>query len=186
MIKDSNYSMTVEEYIQVITDIGFEPVLMVPFTDQNGVNLYQQFYARRDGLVLVFDEFQWNIPNRAPEVNSAKVYYNWKRNDPAVPYSYTSSGGFCGPNGESLIDSGEIPRDQYIWSGDHDARNLIRFKIQKLEENGTFLERWVQPPFLWFLNYMDTKGEYDFKAINRERIALLPEWVQQIIGSYDN
>lgn len=182
--RDSTYDTEAAEYIEIITELGFELVLKVPFTNDDGVELNLQFFARQDGLILVFDEFQWDIEGHVPVVNGANLYYNWKPNNIQTRWEVTSSGGFVGPNGESLVQNPNITEDQYVWSGNHDAREAIRYKIQQLEKAGTFLSRWAQPPFLWFLHYMDTKGEYDYKVINVERIAMLPEWVQEIIGEY--
>lgn len=69
-----------------------------------------------------------------------------------------------------------------IWSGDHDCREALKFNINRLAENGTFLKKWNEQPFLWLLHYMDTKKEgYNYKSINEERIAMLPIDVQELI-----
>lgn len=70
-----------------------------------------------------------------------------------------------------------------IWSGNHDCREALRFNISQLKKHGTFIPSWVQAPFLWLLHYRDTKDEeYDYKALNKERIALLPLHVQAAIN----
>lgn len=69
-----------------------------------------------------------------------------------------------------------------IWSGDHDCREALKFNINRLAENGTFLKKWKEQPFLWLLHYGDTNNkDYDYKAINDSRIKMLPEDVQQMI-----
>lgn len=69
-----------------------------------------------------------------------------------------------------------------IWSGNHDCREALKFKINRLAENGTFVAKWKKQPFLWLLHYMDTKNEdYNYKVINEERIAMLPVDVQELI-----
>jgi len=69
-----------------------------------------------------------------------------------------------------------------IWSGDHDCREALKFNINNLIENGTFIKKWKNQPFLWLLHYMDHKEDgYDHEAITKERISRLPEDVQQII-----
>ena len=65
------------------------------------------------------------------------------------------------------------------------------FNLGRLAKHGTFVSPWVERPFLWLLNYMDTKTEgYDYKAINEARIAKLPEHVRTCItpsvGSQDH
>jgi hypothetical protein len=47
---------------------------------------------------------------------------------------------------------------------------------------GEFLPQWVEQPLLWLLHYRDTDTpDYDYAAINAERIGLLPRWVQTMI-----
>jgi hypothetical protein len=70
----------------------------------------------------------------------------------------------------------------YIWAGDHDCREALRFKIEGMKNNGTFLKTWKEQPFLWLLHHQDTEDKnYDYKKINQERIALLPVEVQECI-----
>jgi hypothetical protein len=69
-----------------------------------------------------------------------------------------------------------------VWSGDHDCREAIKFNIKQLAENGTFLKKWVKPPFLWLLHHNDPKEPgYNYEEINNERISRLPKDVQEII-----
>lgn len=70
----------------------------------------------------------------------------------------------------------------YIWSGDHDCREALKFNIERLLENGIFLKKWKKQPFLWLLHYMDSKTPgYNHEQITKDRIALLPEYIQEII-----
>lgn len=70
----------------------------------------------------------------------------------------------------------------YIWSGDHDCREGLKHNISKMVNNGKFLKKWKKQPFLWLLHYMDTENDnYDYEAINKERIAKLPKDVQELI-----
>lgn len=69
-----------------------------------------------------------------------------------------------------------------IWSGHHDCREALKFNINRLSENGTFVKKWKEQPFLWLLHHEDSKREgYDYKAINEEKIKMLPEDVQELI-----
>jgi hypothetical protein len=84
---------------------------------------------------------------------------------------------------ESLVDKylSDHPTIS-IWSGNHDCREALKFNINQLAENGTFVKKWKKQPFLWLLHYMDTeKKDYDYNAINKERIAMLPIEVQELI-----
>jgi len=65
-----------------------------------------------------------------------------------------------------------------IWSGNHDCREAIKFNINQLLENGKFLKKWKEQPFLWLLNYMDSKPkDYDHKKITEERLNKLPKHI---------
>ena len=70
----------------------------------------------------------------------------------------------------------------HIWCGNHDAREAIKHKINGLAENGVFLKKWKEQPFLWLLHHGDTKDEkYDYNALNAKRISKLPLDIQEII-----
>lgn len=171
---DTTYGDKLDRYTQIITEMGFEQVLDLPFTGKsyNGDDPREEhyfIYAHRDGLLLSFDTFGGN------SVNGGKVCYCWKPSGPAnQTYGLTSSG--CFRNYDSP--------DRY-WAGDHDCREALQYKLNALRENGTFLQKWPADHniFLWLLHYMDTKVDgYDYKAITAERLAMLPDWVQEMIG----
>ena len=45
-----------------------------------------------------------------------------------------------------------------------------------------FSTKWTKVPFLWFLNYMDTKDEnYSYEKINKQKIAACTPEVRKII-----
>lgn len=70
-----------------------------------------------------------------------------------------------------------------IYSGYHDCRESLIWNIERLEQNGTFVPKWKKNPFLWLLHHKDTKDEnYDYKQINKERIAMLPKEIQDNLG----
>ena len=65
-----------------------------------------------------------------------------------------------------------------VWSGDHSCGEAIKFKISELQKNGTFIKKWIKPPFLWLLHYMDSKNEgYDHEKITMDKINKLPKEV---------
>jgi len=69
-----------------------------------------------------------------------------------------------------------------IWSGDHDCREALKHNINKMLENGTFIKKWKEQPFLWLLYYMDSETKnFDYKLINKTRISKLPIEVQELI-----
>ncbi len=170
---DTTMSNKLANYVSIIESMGFEKVLTVPFVakgwspadpDRNE-NLF--IYAHRDGMLLVFDTYN------SDDVNGGDLYYCIKL-DTNGRYGVTSSGGYRKYGTE----------DQY-WGGYHDCREALRYNINKLRANGQFLAQWPEDHdvFLWLLHHGDTKDEnYDYKAINAERIALLPQWVRTMIA----
>lgn len=167
---DTTFNDTLPRYLSVIETAGFEKVLEVPFLDDSRETHYENallIYARRDGLLLSFDTYFGN-----KSVNSGYLYYHWKpyqmpSRDNRYYSSHTSSGGW----------------HYGIWVGNADCREGLIYHIDRLAANGEFLPKWKEKPFLWLLHYMDAKQpNYDYKAINAERIAMLPSWVQEMIS----
>lgn len=179
---DTTLQNDLDRYIRIITEMGFEQVLGLPF-DAPGwgesdpvrhEHLY--IFAHRDGLLLSFDTYN------EIKVNSGKVYYCWEPNDNIEEaYRCTSSGGWYSFDPETRPSR----HNADYWAGDHDAREALRHNINKLRAHGTFLPKWPvgNKLFLWLLHYRDTKEDgYDYKAINQKRIAMLPDWVREMIG----
>ena len=84
----------------------------------------------------------------------------------------------------TCTSSGGAHKTENVWIGDHDGREALLFNLDRLRKHGDFLAPWIEQPFLWLLHYTDSKTDgYDYKAIARERIAMLPPWVQEMIGA---
>lgn len=167
---DSKFTNKLTDYQRLIESIGFEKVLELPFvgksfSDEPAPNEKYFIYVNREfGILLDFDTYGGD------GVNGGKYYYCIRLNEDTSG-RVTSSGGFR-----------DYDSPNRYWAGDHDCREAIRYKINRLRENGTFLREWPKDNgiFLWFLHYMDTKtDDYDYNAINKERIAMLPEWVRK-------
>lgn len=170
---DTTLSNELDRYVSIITNMGFELVLDLPFDspgwgDDDPVrHEHYYIYAHRDGLLLGFDTYG------ETRVNGGEVYYCWK---PSVENYWN-----CTSSGSMYYDN---QGDKY-WGGDHDCREAIRHKINTLRSNGSFYAQWPKSNgiFLWLLHHQDTKeAGYDYNAINAERIAMLPEWVQTMIN----
>ncbi|TJW14345.1 MAG: hypothetical protein E5W82_10225 [Mesorhizobium sp.] len=164
---DTCFASMLDGYLRIIESNGYVRVLEDKFqaNDFQGGEVEETFfiYAHPDGLLLKFDT------HMVTRVNSASVYYNWK---PATDdwYKFTSSG--C------------MARGCDVWTGDHDAREALLFKMDELRANGEFVRPWAERPHLWLLHYMEPKVEgYDYRVITEARIARLPDWVRKFIGS---
>jgi hypothetical protein len=167
---DTKFSNSVESYLRKAKKFGFEVVLTEPFTSRRGIgeNLYILWHDEL-GILLTFDtstcedDGSWAKAGKEvppPSVNGGHYYYNIKLN-PKVDWSILSSGSYEGD----------------VWVGDHDCREALIYKINRLKENGEFLTKWTKRPFLWLLHHGDTDGEYDYHKINEERISRLPQRV---------
>ena len=164
-----------DRYQRIITEMGFELVLDLPFEapgwDAGEPPRKERYfiYAHCDGLLLSFDTYQ------GVRVNGGHVYYCWK-NKPSTERNWgVTSSGSMRPDGQ-----GEL-----YWAGNHDCREALRHKIGNLRQHGTFLQQWPSghQMFLWFLHHQDTKDDgYDHVAITNSRIQMLPEWVRTMIN----
>lgn len=194
---DTCFTEETDNYQRIIQKNGFKKVLELDFITKKGYDSQKEqpekffVYWHDDGLVLVMDTS--NLTTR----NSAKVYYNWRPKD-YKNIRVTSSGSFDYEDGQPSIryDYKKEPDPNngrpMFWTGDHDAREAIVHNMDALREHGEFMRPWKKAPFLWFLHHGDTdnrdeKGNalYDSKAINAERIALLPDYVRECIGKVD-
>lgn len=184
---DTVLSNDLDRYLRIISEEGFEQVLRLPFVavGYGGKDardeVFYVFWHDADGLLLAFDTYN------TTHVNGGNLYYNIRPKPGILPrnsslrHGATSSGGWHGQDGDEA---------NWIWSGNHDCREALRYHLRQLRAHGEFVTPWVDQPFVWLLHYMDTKDAtgtslpysgYDHKAINKARIALLPAHVQAAI-----
>lgn len=187
-LNDTHHGMDIARYRAIIEEVGFELALELPFTpnsayvdDPQTPDTFYVYAHRTKGILLKFDSY-----NQA-WINGGKYLYCWKPHTRDFPVQVTSSGGYrhldAVPRGQE--EGAWKDRTKLYWAGDHDCREALRFHIERLEEHGTFLAKWPtgHKHFLWLLHYGDTRNpDYDYKAINKERVAMLPEWVQEMIN----
>lgn len=147
--------MNFNDFITKAKALGFEEVLSFPFA--GGYDKEEKFIILfRDGILMVLSSFQGDA------VNKAEIYYNAKITG---SFDFVSSG--------SLVDG--------VWVGHQDIRDYMESKINNLVLSTEVLSKWIRQPSLWLLHYMDTKGDYNYEAINEERIAMLPQYVRDCI-----
>ena len=157
---DTHSSQPLAEWIAVVKSMGFHLLheQEVPGT----ADKFRMWW--KPGLLLVSDSYRGD-----KVVNGAKVYFNYRGPRGSM---YRCSSGWAGE--QDGVD---------VWEGSYDAREGLRFALERMEAAGEFLPVWVKAPFLWLLHYADSKAEgYDYKAINAQRIALLPEEVRAAIS----
>lgn len=170
-LNDTFFSMTAEDYIARIEEIGFKKVLEIPFHCCHcGTERDDTFYVfwHEDGILLRMDTYDG-------QRNSADIYFNYLPNDQNDLWKGTSgcSGGFSGED------------NHLFFTGHRDAREAVKHNIQTMRAHGKFLKPWKKQGLLWLLHYGDTNGkqygEYDYEAIRNERIAMLPKEIQETI-----
>lgn len=139
--------MDYEDYTKTVEGWGFERIYEEKFLNDRDVPNYQRIFWHPDGLLLVTDSYSWSIedmPSRT--TNRATVYYNvqFTKEQRNEFFRYTSS-GCC-----EIFDE---KNDDYVWCGDHDARDALKHKLTGLKENGTFLSEWRVAPFIHLNHY---------------------------------
>lgn len=164
---DTTLSNDLERYLSIARRIGFKVVLEIPFVGESYSDEpaphERLLILWRDGILLCLDTYG------ATEVNGSQFYFNLRPSDRNKSLGVRSN-------------SYSAKADPGVQVGHHDGREGLAFHIAELERQGSFLNQWVESPFLWLLCYRDTKGEdYDYNAINKARISLLPEDVRKAI-----
>jgi hypothetical protein len=148
-------------YIKVLSEEGFREVLQLPFIGWNGQHeSFSIYFHDRDGILLSLYTLGGD------RVHGGSFFFNWRPNY----------------NSRSEIDSlypmanWTVKGDRKIFLGCVDSRENLRWKLQELRQNGVFIKPWPKRPWLWLLHSEDERS--NFREINDERIALLPEEVQ--------
>ena len=168
---DTHFGSKLNEYIRILQSEGFEQILDIPFCGRNNKGEHFFVFYHADGILLCFDTYEGNT------INSGNFYYNWIPKDNLEYKDYH----------HVLSSSGVHEYDgQLVRIGSHDCRESLRQKLSGLRKYGTFVNVWVRQPFLWLLHYMDTKGPYDYEAINGERISMMPQNVQNAIAGVEH
>lgn len=160
---DTHYGSPFWNTLRIFNDLGFEAVHGHLFPSSTQAHASDRFVLlwRPDGVLGTLESY-------GDATNNAKIYYNWRVNENVE-------------NRYALLSSGHWV-DEQTWTGDHDAREGLRHTLSRLEATGTFLPFWVERPWLWLLDYSQTKTpNYDHKTINEELIARLPILVREAI-----
>ena len=162
---DSYYGSAYASYIELVESLGFERVFTESFSGAEEVTDHLEFYWR-EGILLRVESYA------GLRVNSASLYFNGEFADSADPWSMRLNGHLNG----AAYDEG-----RYVWVGSVDVREGLRHILAQLEAKGQALEVWLEQPFMWLLNYAESRGEYDFEAITARKLALFPAEVRTAI-----
>jgi hypothetical protein len=154
---DSYLNMSFTEQMALFAALGFEEVYRESFAGDAVAETFTILW-HLDGLLATCESY-------GTRRNTAKVHYNYRHQTGGYPAGLTSSGHM---------------RDD-VWVGDHDASEGIRHNLSAMRAEGVFLPQWAERPWLWLLNYSESKGDCDYAAINSAKIARLPERVRSAI-----
>jgi hypothetical protein len=169
-IGDSCHLSPFDDMIALVESEGFVQIYETCFVDDlhdghEHTERFLVFFKADEGIIITLESYRGRV-------NGANMYYNIDLKPDGYNNGCTYSGHFFfNPDGTYSV---------YI--GLHDIREGFRYKLNTLRSNGKFLAKWIERPFLWFLTYMDTKGSYDYKAMNANVIAQFPQNVIDAIS----
>lgn len=167
---DTSMRTPFAETLRIYTDLGFDVV---------HEHLFPGTYSdRREAFLVLFrpDGVLAKVESYGESTSTSQVYYNWEHPVDGVDrWALTSSGHYHTPS----YDAG-----RRIWIGNHDVREGLRHKLARLEANGRFRTPWIERPFLWLLDFSQTKvKDYDHEAITADVVSRLPRDVQRVIAA---
>ena len=170
-IGDTHFGITWQDFIEIAKAYGFKCGFCQKFTgtgwSDEGIEEEEIiFFHEEKGLILHAESFD------GKSVNSARVYGEVKLNDGKLERCQWDALNGCshGGNGNGTM---------YF---DVDVREGFRFHLDAVSEAFELSTSWSKVPFLWFLNYMDTKDEnYSYEKINEQKIAACTPEVRKII-----
>lgn len=162
---DTHFSMSWNEFIEIITNNGFKPGYEYSFPYEDKTEKAALYY-REDGLIIWVTSF-WN----GESVNGGKLYGELKMNDSSKRSEIPS----CS-NGFYDYENGKLHFDTDIREG------LVWF-IREMSKYGEFVKQWEDTRrFLWFVDFMEDKeSNYDYEGITREKISKCCEEAKEIM-----
>lgn len=154
---DTYMGMAFAEFLRVAEAEGFAILSQERIEGADYPDTFAILWKASEGLLMRAESY-WG----GESTSSASVYFNLETDG----FPARGSGGLC--------DGAFI--------GDFDCREGLRYTLAEMRNQGRFLPRWRRRPFLWLLNYAESRtNQQDYRAINEQRIALLPEDVRRAI-----
>jgi len=154
------------EYYRSVLDVGFVEIhkhLIIDKASKEN-NIYRIFFC--DGVFLTLESYGGYSQDC---VNSANIYYNWRPNrvenkkDESLLYAVTKSGHWRRPDGK------DISWDKFVWIGSCDVRSGLGYTLEEHLKVGKFIWPWIEFPFIWFVDYSQTKGDNnDLREIGKK------------------
>lgn len=170
-IGDTYFGITWQDFIEIARAYGFkcgfcQKFIGTGWSDEKGIEEEEIiFFHEEKGLILHAESFG------GKSVNSAEVYGKVKINETVTENQLNALNG-CGHGGNG---NGTMHFDV-------DVREGFRFHLDAISEVFEFSKSWTKVPFLWLLNYRDTKKKnYSYEKINKQKINACTPEVQKII-----
>lgn len=168
---DTHFGISWEDFKAIATAYGFKPGFCQKFAGtgwgDKGVEEEEIiFFHEEKGMILHAESYN------GKDVNSAKVYCEVKTDETREKEQWAALNGCSfGGNGNGTVEVNVDVREGFL------------FHLNALSEVFEFSKTWTKVPFLWFLNYMDTKdANYNYDNINNAKIKKAAPEVQKIIG----
>lgn len=143
---DTHFSIELPTFKAILAEDGFELISQEPWDSKYGKGNFNYIYWQDEkGILLHFTS--WNGDKK---INGGGFDYNVE-----LPKDYP--GGITSSY-SGAVDSG----NSWIFAGNHDCREGMRYKIRRLEEHGKFIVPWIKPystHFLMPVNFYDEERE---------------------------
>lgn len=200
-VGDTTFTMDIDRYVEAITKFGFRQVYKLDFKsfsqyDKTPRDESMFVFFKEPALLLKFDSWHGNR-------DAAKVHYFWKPNSDEYDRDCLSSlsWSIVSPERRRYYEKCDYSERDLVWQeakrehdicviGDHDAREALFLKLNRLQRNGSFIP-WFGNHIPWLCHSMDYRDEQGidrpFRAVDSDAIAIaranqFPNDVKQAIA----
>jgi hypothetical protein len=208
---DTKFSEETSEYLRKVQDFGFEIVFKEDFVSDNIDEQLYMLWHKDYSILLVFDTYHghrngghiyynWSPnPDASKNITSSGGYRSFYMDLSTMTEKPNPKKEPRWKNGQkwekflAIQKKWSIKDKEYkakhnlrnVWSGDHDCREAIKFNISLLNDNGIFLKKWIDVPFMWLCHHGDKNSPLGHSdEVMEERFNKLPEYVKECIGTF--
>ena len=180
---DIHHGSGIEEYLRIMKELGFEIVYTEPFSVRQNPNepitneMYYIMWHPTRFILASIESYD------KTSLNSSKWYFAYKpiSSDDYYKQNFHFSGSWYGARED-------LPRSEWVWVGNWDAREAIKHEIIKCDMSGKFVE-WPCTQFLQLNTYGDWKKceSHNYSPadeMTKKRFNALPDHVKSVIKGY--
>jgi len=183
-LDDTPFSCPADTYLRVVQEEGFQIIYQDNWT---GKRRYEQEAHSETHYVLWHDDgLLLNYDTHHGHRNAGNVYFNWKSNNQEDLWPGIGiSGGLEVPKG---MDRMTAPREHLFFCGHMDSREAIRYKLNRLRREGSFIKQWMHSPTPYLTAYWHWPDDnaprplFDIDGHNAKITHHFPEHVRKAIG----